>query len=340
MISPLLTLLASGAPAVPPSDQPDWVSFYGDLRLRAESTLDQPGGDDRHRGRMRFRGGAMFQISDELKAEVRMSTYSGEDARNPHWDFGDDNGTDTLSGASVQLDRMNLSWSPDEAWTLVAGKMGAPFETNPVFGEWLWDGDIQPAGLAGIWSAGGDFDFDFRLAHFIVDEVDVDSTTDPAVTVLQVNVGDSIEDFDWDVHTALWDWNGGDFTDYSVWDTTVAVTVDELTASLEYFVNLEDDTGEDAGMALGLKYGSGGAPGKSQIFGSIYDFDGNASAFGVGQDDLPIAPNSNEGLSGFVVGWKYWWTDDVTFKVWALSADDETDDPVRLRFDVDVNLRR
>ena len=50
MISPLLTLLASGAPAVPPSDQPDWVSFYGDLRLRAESTLDQPGGDDRGPG--------------------------------------------------------------------------------------------------------------------------------------------------------------------------------------------------------------------------------------------------------------------------------------------------
>ena len=72
---------------------------------------------------------------------------------NPHWDFGDDNGTDTLSGASVQLDSMNLSWSTDEDWTLVAGKMGAPFETNPVFGEWLWDGDIQPAGLAGT-SAG------------------------------------------------------------------------------------------------------------------------------------------------------------------------------------------
>ena len=342
MISPLLTLLASGSALAPPAEAPDWITFYGDMRLRAESTLDQPSGEDRHRGRMRFRAGAHFQISDELKAEVRMATYSGEDARNPHWDFGDDNGVDTLSGASVQLDRLNLAWTPDASWTIVAGKLGAPLATNPVFGEWLWDGDIQPAGLAGIWSAGGDLDFDLRLGHFIVDEVNVTagSTTDPAITILQANLGDALDGFDWDVHTTLWEWNGEGVGEFSVWNTVLAAQVGDLTGSVEYFVNLEDDTGEDTGMALGLKYGEGGGAGKSQVFGSYYDFDGNASVWGVAQDDLPIGPDAAEGLSGFVAGWTYWWTDNVTFKVWALTGDDATDDPMRLRFDIDVKLKR
>ena len=155
-----------------------------------------------------------------------------------------------------------------------------------------------------------------------------------------VNLGDDTEDFDWDVTTTLWEYNGGGLTDYSVWDTFFAVSVDELTGSFQYFVNLEDDTDEDTGMALGLKYGEGGGAGKSQVFGSFYDFDGNASVWAVGQDDVPIAPDPVVGLCGFGAGWTYWWPDAVTLKVGALPGADDTDDPWRLGFDIDVNLAR
>ncbi len=344
MISPLLTLLASGTTLAPPTEAPDWIDFYADMRMRAESTMDQSNGEDRHRGRMRFRAGAKFQISDELKSEVRLSTFSG-DPRNPHWDFGgssaDHGGGTTLSGADVQLDRLNLVWTPSDSLTFVAGKMGAPLAGNPVFAEWIWDGDLQPTGLAGIWSMGGDMDFDVRLGHFIVDEVNVvgGSTTDPAITVLQANLGDSTDSFDWDINTTLWNWNGEGVSEYSVWDTVLAAKVDDLTCSFEFFQNLDDDTGEDTGMALGLKYGAGGKQGQSQVFGSFFDFDGNANVWGVAQDDVPLGVDPVDGLTGFVAGWKYWWTDTVTFKVWALTGDDETDDPMRLRFDIDVKLK-
>ena len=57
----------------------------------------------------------------------------------------------------------------------------------------------------------------------------------------------------------------------------------------------------------------------------------------VGQDDVPLSPGA-DGLSGFVVGYKYWWHDNTTIKVWALQGDDEVDDPLRLRFDIDIKF--
>jgi hypothetical protein len=116
--------------------------------------------------------------------------------------------------------------------------------------------------------------------------------------------------------------------------------MDDLTGSVQFFQNLDDDTGDDTGLAFGLKYGAGGTQGSSQIFGSFFDFDANATNFAVGQDDVPIGPSATEGLTGFVAGWQYWWRDNVTFKVWALQGDDDTDDPLRLRFDIDVNFKR
>ncbi len=340
MISPILAVLSSVTPAIPPMEMaPDWIHFYGGMRLRLEHTEDQNSdGDARTRGRMRARFGAKFGIADDLKAEVRLSTASGT-ANNPHWDMGGDNGTDTLSGADVDLDRISLSWMPSDSVTLVAGKMGLPLKGNPVFNEWIWDGDIQPAGIAGIWSFGGDLSVDARLGHFVVDEVNSlpGGTADPSVTAMQVNFGGDTDSFQWDVNTALWNWTG--MGAFRVWDTILSARVDDVTGSFEFIQNLDDDTGDDTAYAAGLKYGAGGSQGASQFFGNYFDFDASAAVWGVGQDDTPkgVGP---DGLTGFVAGWKYWWRDNVTFKVWALQADDETDDPLRLRFDVDVNFTR
>ncbi|MDF1797939.1 MAG: putative porin [Planctomycetota bacterium] len=349
MISPILTVLTSVVPMAPePSVIPEWIDFYGNMRLRLEHTLDQPGDTDRTRGRMRFRAGARFQISDDLRAEVRMSTASGV-ANNPHWDMGGSNGTDTVSGADLVIDRINLAWVASDSVTLVAGKMGNPLKANPVYGEWIWDGDIQPAGIAGIWEAGGDFDFDVRLAHFIYDEENggVGATADPAMTILQVNLGDDTDSFDWDISSSLWSWSSessiapvGFGPDYLVWDTVLSAQVDELIGSVEFIQNLDDDTGDDTGLAFGAKYGAGGKQGASQFSASFFDFDANASLWSVGQDDVPISASAADGLSGFVAGWRYWYRDNVTLRVWAIQGDDGTDDPMRLRFDIDVNLAR
>jgi hypothetical protein len=45
-------------------------------------------------------------------------------------------------------------------------------------------------------------------------------------------------------------------------------------------------------------------------------------------------------MDGFLAGWQYWLRDDVSLKLWGLQADNGTDAPLRLRFDIDINLSR
>ncbi|MBL4769955.1 MAG: putative porin, partial [Planctomycetes bacterium] len=291
---------------------PEGLEIYGNMRLRMESTLDQANGEDRHRGRLRFRVGAKVRVAQGLRAEVRLTTASG-DARNPHWDLGGSNGNDTISGSDVALDRINLVWTPTEGATVVAGKMGNPLAQNPVFSEWVLDGDIQPSGIAGIWQLNERSDV--RLAHFVIDENNAPSS-DPALTIVQLNYGADGTDLDWDVNTSLWNWtNEGGPVDFMVWDTILSAKKNAWTGSFEFMQNLDDDSGDDTGFALGLKHGKGGKQGESQFFGNYFDFDVNASLWGVGQDDVPIG-TSADGLSGFVVGYKYWWHDNTTVKLW------------------------
>ena len=216
--------------------------------------------------------------------------------------------------------------------------MGNPLAKNPVFGEWVLDDDIQPTGIAGIWSPGGDFDMDVRAAYFVVDEVNnPGDTADPAISIFQVNFGGEMDDMDWDFNNAYWNYSNEGPADIAIWNSILSASMDDLTASFEYIQNLNDDTGDDTGIAIGLKYGNGGNVGDSQFFGSYVDMDQNATNFGVAQDDLPTGP-AGTGMTGFIAGWKYWWMDNVTFRLWALQADNDTDDPLRLRFDLDVKL--
>ena len=311
---------------------PAWISFYGDLRLRYEATLDQPNGEDRHRGRMRFRVGAKMDIADNLTGEVRLSTTSG-DANNPHWDFGGDLNGDTQNGADAVLDRINVTWDACESAHLKAGKMGNPFAVNPVYGEWIWDGDIQPAGVAAIWS--GDERVDVRLGHFILDEENgAGNSSDPALTVLQINANTEQGNLHWDLNTALWNWTNEGPAEAQVWDTIVAARAGAWKASLEYLQNLDDETGEDTGFAVGLQHNVGRA---DKVFASYFDFDANASLWGFGQDDVPIAPGAM-GLSGFIAGYQHQVADNTSLKFWALQGDDEVDDPLRIRAELNVSF--
>src|SRR5262245_56829645 len=116
MILVALALLA----LVPPQGNPpaqgggggsimDKLKFQDEGRMRAEATIenvDTTTGDsidDRYRGRMRFRFGAKYQLEENLLLGARLSTASdGNDANNPHWDWGDGDG---FNGAGIVMDR-------------------------------------------------------------------------------------------------------------------------------------------------------------------------------------------------------------------------------------------
>lgn len=355
------------APSVPQPMVADdlWsrLSLYADARIRAESTFDQLNGEDRHRGRLRFRFGGEYELHPEVRAGARFTTLSdGRDANNPHWDFGD--GADGFSAAEIGMDRLFLGWRPEESLDIVGGKFGHPFTRPPVTREFAWDDDIQPAGAALIWAPereDASLRYDLRLLTVVATEIneDADSGSDPAMHGLQANLMmSSAETLDVHVASSLSKWtNLGHFSefpsagntaaadDFLIWDTYVAATWNRdtapLTAFAQYLNNIDDESGEDTGYAAGLQFGPTSGKGNGNVFAAYYSLDANAIFAPVAQDDTPIpGSGTGEGMDGYVLGYQHFVTENLSVRLWGLTSDaDEDDDPYRVRLDFDFRLR-
>ncbi|MBI1379488.1 MAG: hypothetical protein GC161_00165 [Planctomycetaceae bacterium] len=358
----------ANSPTIPvlPLEQTDsiWsrLRFSAEGRLRAESTFDQVNGVDRHRGRLRFRIGAEYDLMPDVKLGARISTLSdGRDANNPHWDFGDGDG---FEGGELGLDRFFLQWQACEALALTGGKFAHPFTRPPVLRELAWDDDVQPAGVAAVWkpSTTGRFGFDVRATHVVAAEVNEsgDGTgSDPAMTGLQGNANwKASESVDLSLGTSYSHWSGvddlavadiqgntADAEHFAIWDTFLAGTVrggplHQTTAFAQYFNNVDDESGEDTGFAVGVQVGKSSKKDDWNLFAAYYDVDANAVFSAVAQDDTPIAgTGTGDGMEGFVLGGQYFVADNVSLKLWVLTSDaGESEDPYRVRFDIDFRI--
>ena len=339
----------------------DRLSFYANGRLRAESTFDQPdGADDRHRGRLRFRAGAKYRIEEGLTAEARISTASSS-PNNAHWDFGDGFGP-----AELRLDRFFVAWEPSGTWQLRAGKMPHAFVGPPVYEEWAWDADIQPAGLAAIWSpdlggAGKEgLRADVRAVAYIAVEnsQEADAKVGGVQGNLHVPVGDGAE---LHLSTSYLDWssltagdgfavqakgNTAGMGGMNLWEGFAAISTPRgplgtTQAYVELLRNVDAEDDEDSGMALGVRLGESGRRGDVNVFGAWVRMDANAILGPMGQDDLPIdGTGRGDGMTGMLAGMQYQWRDHVAFKLWALTSDADLDaDPFRVRLDLDFTVK-
>lgn len=345
-----------------PDDPWKRLKVSADGRLRAESTFDQLNDEDRHRGRMRFRLSAEYRITDELKAGARLTTMSdGNDANNPHWDFGD--GADGFRGAEFGLDRFFLEWKPtDTNATFTGGKFGHVFTRPSPAREFAWDDDVQPAGVAAVWGpkTDGDVSFDVRGIYAVASEVNAanGSGDDPTVFGAQANAYFKASDTTTITLATSWsNWsslenfaaidqgNTADNGGFAIWDTYLAATCagegwSQVTGFGQYFNNTDDESGDDQGFALGLQVGQTKGQGNWNAFAAYYDLDANAVFSPVAQDDTPIAgTGTGEGMSGILAGVQYFVLENVSLRLWALTSDaDEDDDPYRLRFDIDFRI--
>jgi len=354
------------APSVAPiltSEDPDdpWkrLKVSADGRLRAEGTFDQVNGEDRIRGRLRFRLNADYQIADGLKAGMRFTTLAdGRDANNTHWDFGD---ADGFSATEVGVDRLFLEWKPESSWTLTGGKFAHVYTRPSPVRELAWDDDVQPAGVAAVWSpkSDGDVSFDLRGIYAVATEINSTdgSGADPAVLGAQANVYLKANDTttvqlatsysDWSslLNFAIDQGNTADNGGFAIWDTYLGVALageglSQVAGFGQYFDNFDDDTGEDAGFALGIQLGQTKGQGNWNVFGAYYDLDANAVFSPVAQDDTPIAGTGlGEGMSGFIAGAQYFVLESVSLRLWGLTSDaDASEDPYRIRFDIDFRI--
>jgi hypothetical protein len=136
-------------PVVEEKKESSWTdkfSLKGDFRYRFEMIDIIPDADDakmRYRHRIRGRLGVGVKMSHGLKALFQLATGS-EDPVSTNQTL-----TNAFSTKPLWIDLAFVEWAPEFAkgLLLVAGKMKNPFR-RPVKSELVWDGDLNPEGLA------------------------------------------------------------------------------------------------------------------------------------------------------------------------------------------------
>ncbi|MDP8212115.1 MAG: putative porin [Candidatus Zapsychrus exili] len=160
---------------------PEWIQttkLKGDLRLRHQWSK-KDGAEDRNRGRYRFRLGLESNVADNFKVAAGLST-GGTDPRSTNQTM-----TNNFETADIRMDYAYAQYQPKSWATIYGGK----FTRKPVLwqtGDLLWDGDINPEGVAVALtrSASDDVNLFLNTGVFVLDESSSD-TSDPVMYYAQ-----------------------------------------------------------------------------------------------------------------------------------------------------------
>jgi len=148
--------------------QDNALNFSGDFRLRFEmTTKQQPTSNPtilnpRYREVVRFRLGMNKQINDYIKFGSRLATGSADDPNTADVTLGD-----FVNDLTVSLDKLYMEVLYKNLF-LTGGKFGNPFLGTDL----VWDGDVNPQGVAGSITLPGSEQImpKFTGIYYVVDE--------------------------------------------------------------------------------------------------------------------------------------------------------------------------
>ena len=127
----------------------DRVAIKGDMRLRYEA-IDEDGEEDRNRMRFRARLGLTGKVTDDVKVVFELAT-GGNNPVSTNQTFDDG-----FSRKDVGVNLAYVDWQIRDGVSFYGGKMKNPlFRAGGV--PLIWDGDLNPEGLAVAFSSGGFF---------------------------------------------------------------------------------------------------------------------------------------------------------------------------------------
>lgn len=350
----------------------DRLSFFGDFRLRQEASVKLEGVEDRHRTRVRFRVGSNFQIADELQVGARLATGTATDANSPHQTLGDD-----FDKFDLNLDRVFATYRPKalNGSYFTAGKFAHGFLTNPVYGELVWDDDVQPEGVqGGITRKTSSIleQWDLRLGEYLLLEQG-GNANDAFATVAQIGgtfkLCDSLKavaGFSYYYYTdpspsgstslvgdnqgnASVDLNGDGKADRFVSDFQVFNPLASLQGSVrglpwvvstEWIHNYAASGPEDSGWAIGASLGSNKKKGEWLWFYQWCVVEQDAIFSPVAQDDFLFATN----MRSHIFGTNYQILDSTGLRLWAMVTRPDEDPAGAInqnqwRVRLDLNIR-
>lgn len=359
---PLAALAFSVAGATSASAQQEEESrwdFSGDFRLRGEFNDNAPGSVDRHRQRMRFRFGGTFKVDDEITVGARLTTGNADDPNSPYVDLGD-----VLNSFEISLDRLFVLYTPDAVpgLAMLGGKFGHPMYRNPVYGELVWDADVQPEGFGvayGCAEGCGPFD-SWSIQAATVAVLEQSASEEAWANWIGFNFTSNTSD-DSRIEGAMSYTFFGDLTpggsglvagdlrgnsltgseatsDYGILDAIVAFHSGNFVVSGEFINNIRAaDTVGDTGVAVGaaVKTDAG------KFYYQYATIEQDAILTAISQDDLLMATNFNNHM----LGWKKPLTERTSLHVWVMASEPNEllagmlDEMVyRFRIDLNINL--
>jgi hypothetical protein len=247
------------------------TQFKGDVRVRQETiNIDgQTNAQDKDRQRIRARLGAYTEINPQVSTGIRIATGGSSDARSTNQD---------LDGYFVKkdlwLDLGYIDYAPTAVKNLhvIGGKMNQPWVS---MGDVIWDGDINPEGLAATYSLplGGKSELFGSAGYYTLkDNIDGEGTQfrhDLSMTAgqlgarfapidaLKVTVGGSVYAFDNDKDSAALRVNGNTTNQFRLYEGFGQVDINGLGLPLalygQYIVNDDSTDDQDTAWLAGVK---------------------------------------------------------------------------------------
>jgi hypothetical protein len=183
-LSCILSLIAIVPIAAQAEDESDWtdrLSVKGDLRLRYEG-IDEDGEESRNRSRYRARLAVVAEVHPNVKIVMELASDADNPvSRNVTFDGG-------FTTKDIGLDLAYVEWAATENLTVYGGKM-----KNPLYraggAPLIWDGDLNPEGIAAKFSKGAFFG---TAASFSVEERS--SSSDSLLTAVQMGAKVELSD--------------------------------------------------------------------------------------------------------------------------------------------------
>jgi hypothetical protein len=353
-LAALQRLAVSGAVTTPGRWEKlkEQLTLAGDIRLREEFNFNLDDQDTRDRARLRLRLGGDYRLDDEWAMGARLRTGDPTDPNSPHTTLGD-----TFDSDNFELDRAFIAYKPAalQGLRFVGGKFAHPFYANPVYGELVWDADVNPEGIAATYTVAGSgkgSKLDFALGRY--ESVEQGGGDEARMTVAQVAgttaLGEKTSGTlalgyyaygkltpDGSVSlvnenpsqtsggNALVDADGDGTADgflsrFDIWNPIASVTYEGFSLPVvfsgEYIKNTSAETTRDGGEALGVAVGRQKQAGDWLWYGQWQRVEQDAVFAAFAQDDFLQTAN----FEGWVFGTRYRITDNVGAHLWGLVS--------------------
>jgi hypothetical protein len=197
------------------------IKIKGDLRVRNENRSTTNGVSSKGRQRYRARIGVYADVTESVKAGIRISSGKNDTATSTNETIDDNFHKDDTG-----IDLAYINWEALDGLELIGGKFKQPWQQ--VSGGMVWDGDLNPEGVAARYTAQlGGAKIITTLGVLSLDDNGSSSSEDETINFGQIaakfkmagaktKVGVSIYDFSEGDNNALALAKGNDSTQYQL----------------------------------------------------------------------------------------------------------------------------